>query len=490
MATVYQGFDTQLQRPVAVKVLSAALAANPEDVQRFRREAQLIASLRHPNVAQIFAYGEEHGLPYMVQEFLPGATLEQRLNELLSAGRFMPRSELLATVAQLAAALDAAHAIGVIHRDVKPSNAIANAAGELVLTDFGIARSSGDTNLTSPGVLLGTPNYVAPEQATTNSGLTIAVDVYALGVLTFQLLTNELPFSGATATAVVIKHLAEDPPKPSDRRPDLPPAIDSVVLRAMAKDPATRFPHAGAFAAALAQAWPATGVAAIHTDPTVAWASPTAAKKAAATPRPVVAAPRQRRMLPWLGLLLMLFFVLAAIAAWRGSTPVPDHAGQPGSAAPTSIRERPAAVAATSAPPPSEQPVATAEPTPTELRLPTATTEPSPTLMPTEPPSPTDPPALEAPVDMVDPVLALGALLTAGDADGRAGQRGKELLDHYWKLIDALANGESRKAEDQIRDMRRKLAERKRDQPIDPEFVAETEQLLDRILQIYQLRRR
>ncbi|HMP43296.1 MAG TPA: protein kinase, partial [Roseiflexaceae bacterium] len=363
------------------------------------------------------------------------------LNELLSAGRFMPRSELLATVAQLAAALDAAHAIGVIHRDVKPSNAIANAAGELVLTDFGIARSSGDTNLTSPGVLLGTPNYVAPEQATTNSGLTIAVDVYALGVLTFQLLTNELPFSGATATAVVIKHLAEDPPKPSDRRPDLPPAIDSVVLRA-------------------------------------------------ATPRPVVAAPRQRRMLPWLGLLLMLFFVLAAIAAWRGSTPVPDHAGQPGSAAPTSIRERPAAVAATSAPPPSEQPVATAEPTPTELRLPTATTEPSPTLMPTEPPSPTDPPALEAPVDMVDPVLALGALLTAGDADGRAGQRGKELLDHYWKLIDALANGESRKAEDQIRDMRRKLAERKRDQPIDPEFVAETEQLLDRILQIYQLRRR
>jgi serine/threonine-protein kinase len=149
MATVYRGFDVNLHRSVAVKVLSTTLAADSSYVDRFRQEARLIASLRHPHIAQVYAFGEHAGAPYMIQELLPGPTLEQRLKDLAERHEHMPQQDVITTITQLASALDAAHAISVIHRDVKPSNALYNAEGRIVLTDFGIARSAADARRTA-----------------------------------------------------------------------------------------------------------------------------------------------------------------------------------------------------------------------------------------------------------------------------------------------------------------------------------------------------
>lgn len=181
IATVYRAVDPTLQRPVALKLLSPSAAAMPGYADRFRQEARILAQLRHPNIVQVYDLGEHEGAPYMVQELLPGSTLEQRLHDLAAQERRLPADEVIAIIGQLAAALDAAHALGIIHRDVKPANAIWNAAGSLVLTDFGIAKQTlGDAMQTQAGLVIGTPAYLSPEQAQ-GRALTPASDVYALG---------------------------------------------------------------------------------------------------------------------------------------------------------------------------------------------------------------------------------------------------------------------------------------------------------------------
>jgi serine/threonine-protein kinase len=256
MSTVYRGLDERLRRPVAIKVLSEAVAAQPGFVERFRQEARLLASLRHPHIVQVYDFGEQDGLTYMVQELLPGPTLEQRLHELQSRGATFARQDILTITAQLASALDAAHAAGIIHRDVKPGNAIWNAAGALVLTDFGVAKNTLDAaNQTQAGVVFGTPIYVSPEQA---QGLppTPASDIYALGVLLYELLTGHPPFEDGTPMEIVLDHLRTPPPPPHRLRPELPPAAEAVVMRALAKNPAERFSSAGELAQAIERAWP------------------------------------------------------------------------------------------------------------------------------------------------------------------------------------------------------------------------------------------
>jgi serine/threonine-protein kinase len=356
MATVYQGFDPQLQRPVAIKLLAPALAADPTYVARFRQEARLIASLRHLHIAQVYAFGEHQGLPYMVQELLPGPTLEQRLNDLTAQGEPMPQREVLDTIAQLASALDAAHALGVIHRDVKPSNVIQGVQGQLVLADFGIAHTADASRAaTTAGVILGTPSYMAPEQALGSTALTPACDVYALGIVLFELLTGQTPFRDDSAMGVVLKHLNDPPPAPSSIRPTLPPALDAVVLRALDKEPAARFASAGELAQALAAAWPpapAPGAApapsSIHEQQTAVWtrpdvtkASPTAAttpvpqlaaKVQPSPPAPRAAAPvapqaspdgRSKLLLP-LALLLIAVLGAGAVLVARGGAASPE----------------------------------------------------------------------------------------------------------------------------------------------------------------------
>jgi serine/threonine-protein kinase len=287
MASVYKGYDAALDREVAIKVISTA--DQPADfVARFQREARVAASLRHPHIVQIYHFGGQQDIVYMVQELLPGPTLERRIRE--AGRRRMAAERVHTTIAQLADALDFAHAQGVVHRDVKPSNALYNAHGHLVLTDFGIARSRADTTqiTTGPGVVMGTPGYVAPEQAISSAVLAPACDIYALGVVLFELLTGRLPFEADTPMGMVLKHLYDDPPRPSSLRPDLPGALDAVVLRALHKEPDERYPSAGALAQALQTAWPAPRAA-------VSAGAPAGPARARATPKAATPTPARAK---------------------------------------------------------------------------------------------------------------------------------------------------------------------------------------------------
>lgn len=255
MARVYRGYDPALDREVAIKVIRTA-DQPPDFIARFRREARVVANLRHPNIVQVYQFGEQDDFVYMVQELLPGPTLAQRIRR--AGKRYISLSNVHAMMTQLASALDFAHEQGVMHRDVKPANALYNTLGELVLTDFGLARNTADTShtATGAGVVLGTPGYISPEQAISSATLTPACDIYALGVVLFELLTSRLPFQADAPMEVVLKHLYETPPLPSSLRPDVPPAVDKVILRALNKEPEKRYNSAGALVSAFQAAWP------------------------------------------------------------------------------------------------------------------------------------------------------------------------------------------------------------------------------------------
>jgi serine/threonine-protein kinase len=255
MASVYKGYDTVNKRDVAIKVLSIN-EQTADFVKRFKREVKVVKSLRHPNIVQFYDFGEEDDTIYMVQELLPGPTLAYRIRKL--GKRRIPDADIPVIVAQLADALDFAHNKGIIHRDVKPSNAIYNAERNVVLTDFGIARTSADAlrTATGPGIVMGTPGYIAPEQAISSATITPACDIYALGVLLFEMLTAQLPFDADTPMGVVLKHLYDEPPVPRSLRPELPKALDAVLLRALHKEPDKRFANATELSQALQAAWP------------------------------------------------------------------------------------------------------------------------------------------------------------------------------------------------------------------------------------------
>jgi serine/threonine-protein kinase len=280
MASVYRGFDHDLQRQVAIKILSNQVAASQPDLSaRFRQEARMIARLRHPNVVQVYDFGEEAGLSYMIEELLPGPTLGRQLRELAAGGERLAREQVLTITSHLASALDAAHAVGIIHRDIKPENAIWNSEGMLVLTDFGIARQMlADVKHTQTGMIIGTPHYLSPEQAQ-GLALTPASDIYALGVVLYQMLAGQVPFSSDTPMKVALDHIHTPPPSLLPLRSDLPPAVDQVVQRALAKQPEQRFASANELAQALEHAWtaapppqPPAGVD-LHNQSTQVWQS-------------------------------------------------------------------------------------------------------------------------------------------------------------------------------------------------------------------------
>ena len=258
MAEVYKGHHPRLDRTVAIKVLPADLATEVDFRQRFEREAQSIAALRHPNIVQVFDFGDVEGTYYMVMEYIAGVDLARTLREEASLGLERTRRILR----DMAAALDYAHGQGLVHRDVKPSNVMlreeTGAANEeteatsAILTDFGIAKIlTSDTGATKTGMMMGTLDYIAPEQIRGAGEVDGRADVYALGVMLYQMLTGELPFTGDNPGTVMLAHLQQPPPDPRDLAPDLPEEVATAVLRALTKDRNARYATAGELVKAL-----------------------------------------------------------------------------------------------------------------------------------------------------------------------------------------------------------------------------------------------
>jgi tetratricopeptide (TPR) repeat protein len=251
MGAVLAAEDELLRRPVAITVLGDNLAQQERFVKRFEREARTAAGLSgHPNVITIYDVGDHEGRPYIVMERLQGGSVADRIRE--SAGA-LPRGQVVTWISQAAAALDFAHERGVVHRDVKPANLLYDERGRLVIADFGIARAAYDSSITASGELLGTAAYVAPEQARGGPG-SAASDRYSLAVVAYELLTRRRPFGGTGFVQQARAHLEEEPPAPSEVAPSLPPGVDEVLRRGLAKDPAGRWPSASAFAEALGHA--------------------------------------------------------------------------------------------------------------------------------------------------------------------------------------------------------------------------------------------
>ena len=249
MSSVYRARDTLLERHVALKVLHPHYGDDPEYVERFRREARSVAQLSHPHIVTVIDRGEDDGQQFIVFEYIDGENLKQ----MLARTGPLPARRALELAIEIADALAFAHEHGLIHRDVKPQNVLVSPDGDARVTDFGIARSLDvEHGVTQTGTVLGTSNYLSPEQAS-GKPTTPATDVYSLGVVLYELLTNEVPFPGDNFVAVAMKHLNELPPDLLEQRRDIPMRIAAAVDRALEKDPALRFPSMDQFAWELRQ---------------------------------------------------------------------------------------------------------------------------------------------------------------------------------------------------------------------------------------------
>jgi serine/threonine protein kinase len=243
MATVYKAYQPGLDRVVAIKVLPEFLLNQPGFLERFKIEAQAIAKLDHPHILPVYDYGEAERTPYLVMKYVPGGTLK----DFMAHGPIDPR-QTAPLLRQMAEALEHAHQQGVIHRDVKPSNVLLQDNRWVQLMDFGLAKMmTGTSNITVSGTGVGTPDYMSPEQAQ-GRPIDQRTDIYSLGVVVYQMLTGEVPFHAETPMAVMLKHIAESPPPPRTKNPDISPEIEQVVLKALAKTREDRYAHAVEFA--------------------------------------------------------------------------------------------------------------------------------------------------------------------------------------------------------------------------------------------------
>jgi serine/threonine-protein kinase len=377
MARVYLAHDRMLNRDVAVKILTPALAADPLFVERFRREAQAAAALNHPNIVTIYDTGATDDTYYIVMEYVPGPNLK----ETIRARGPLPENEALAIGAQVAAALGAAHAHHLIHRDIKPHNVLLGLAGNAKVTDFGIARAAGASQLTATQTVMGSAHYLSPEQAL-HQPLDGRSDLYSLGVVLYEALTGRVPFDGDSLVAVAMRQVHDPPPPMRHSVPDLSPRAEMVVMRALAKDPADRYQSASEMSAALIEASQT-----LHLSPGEPTHIPSPVVGTAVLPPgppPIIRQapmpeerrhPRRSLIFPLVGVVCVLIAVAGLIALHAAG------GGKTATAAPTSIAR------ASTNPQASAITVATISPTPAPL--PTASQAPqiAPTVIPTTAPS-------------------------------------------------------------------------------------------------------
>ena len=306
MADVYLADDLLLGREVAVKVLHPQFAADPSFIQRFRHEAQAAANLNHPNIVNIYDWGNEGDLYYIVMEYVEGRDLKDVLK---GEGRILPE-RAAEIAAEICAALQFAHRHNLVHRDIKPHNVFITSLGQVKVMDFGIAREGNGGGMTQTGVVMGTPQYISPEQA---QGLQVdgRSDIYSLGVVLYEMLTGRVPFDDPSPVTVAYKQVREDPIPPSVIDPEIPPTVEAIVMKAMAKNPANRFQTAQEMKADLLRFLEGMPVTA---TPVLPGGTPAAA--------PVVAAPGRRWVWIAVGavaLLVVLGVVLALVFSGGGA---------------------------------------------------------------------------------------------------------------------------------------------------------------------------
>ncbi len=330
MATVYKGYQPSLNRDVAVKVLEHH--QDDRFVKRFKTEAQLVAQLQHPNILQVYDYGEQDGVLYLVCPYIEnGATLAD-------VGKPMPLAAALEVMQRILAALEYAHARGIVHRDVKPSNVLLPTLDWPLLADFGIVKllDNAAEDLTAAGQVIGTAAYMAPEQAA-GEPVDARTDLYAAGVVLYELVTGKTPFGAGPRSQVLARHTSEPPPAPRSVNPTLPASVELILLRALAKRPGDRYQSASAMAADLkrlnAQEQRATG----------------SATEAATQIAPAaLTSLRSRWVYAALALVLLIGFIAAGVLVWRGgaspaepSRPGPDPGSGPIAQAPDAAPSRP-----------------------------------------------------------------------------------------------------------------------------------------------------
>jgi eukaryotic-like serine/threonine-protein kinase len=336
MANVYLAEDEELGRRIAIKILNERHAADEQFVERFRREAKNAAGLSHPNIVQIYDRGEGEGTYYIAMEYLEGRTLKEAV-----AGRQpLPIREAIGYARQILAALRFAHRKGIVHRDIKPHNALMDDDGRLKVSDFGIARAGAASQMTEAGSIIGTAQYLSPEQAR-GAPVDHRSDLYSLGIVLYELLTGAVPFTGDTPVEIAMKHLSKVPEPPSAKRPEIPRALDQVVLRALAKDSEDRYGSAEELDAELARVADglpvstetAEAATAVLAGAGVTDTAQTAIARAPAPARPhtpprpsgyYYEPPRKRRPFwPWL--LALLLLVAAGFAGWVAYGAIEDQ---------------------------------------------------------------------------------------------------------------------------------------------------------------------
>jgi serine/threonine protein kinase len=251
MATVFKAYHPLLDRYVAIKVLHQAFLEDPNFQVRFQREARVVAKLEHPNIVPIHDYAEHEKRPYLVMKFIEGETLKARLQ-----GGLLPPDEIERIIESVGAGLHYAHKQGILHRDIKPSNVILSKDGQIYLADFGLARiaQSGESTLTSD-MILGTPQYISPEQALAKKELDEGTDIYSFGVMIYEMVVGCVPFSADTPFSVIHDHIYTPLPLPSSVNPNVSPAVERVLLKALAKDRPDRYPDIASMVQAFKEAW-------------------------------------------------------------------------------------------------------------------------------------------------------------------------------------------------------------------------------------------